>query len=66
MADTPTLTASTDAVADAIGCPEWIRRNGADRLRKNGCDRKGECFCRTAAVAVIALAAVGNAMEVGQ
>ena len=32
------------AVADSIGCPEWTT--------PEGCNRKGECFCATAAVRV--------------
>ncbi len=32
------------AVADAIGCPEWTS--------PEGCNRKGECFCKTAALRV--------------
>ena len=35
-----------EAVASAIGCPEWTDR----------CDRKGECFCATAARRVIEIA----------
>jgi hypothetical protein len=35
--------AMTEAVASAIGCPEWFDR---------GCDGKGECFCLNAAQAV--------------
>jgi hypothetical protein len=34
----------TEAVASAIGCPEWFDRTG--------CDGKGECYCLNAAQAV--------------
>jgi hypothetical protein len=36
--------AMTEAVASAIGCPEWFDRTG--------CDGKGECYCLNAAQAV--------------
>lgn len=38
---------ATHAVADAIGCPEWTS--------PEGCNRSGECFCKTAALRVAAI-----------
>jgi hypothetical protein len=41
----PTQIKQVHAVAEAIGCPEWTT--------PEGCNRKGECFCATAAARVV-------------
>ena len=52
IAQRPRVSKETAAVADAIGCPCMT-----DEI----CDRKGECFCKTGADAVIALTKAGAA-----
>jgi hypothetical protein len=44
--------AMTEAVASAIGCPEWFDRTG--------CDGRGECYCLNAAQDVEKLSAKEN------
>lgn len=40
----------TEAVATAIGCPEWTKPEGCDSRNR---DPRKECYCATAARAVV-------------